>query len=558
MLWGMFEPGAVSKAINPDVSYVFRYVRIFLLMNLPGEIVYATKEKMEKEKSMESSCKIMIVDDEFIMRQGIRFMMRWEEEGYEIVGEASNGKEALDLIPKLEPHIILCDIAMPIMSGLDFIKIVNREYPDIKTVVLSSYDNFEYVREALLNGAADYVLKPTLNSEELLKLVRKVSQDIPDLQLKKKTVSGLDKMLERYLTGCENELKATDEFRNVLPHSCYRLFVLPLRCRDGSGVDISPVLYEKMEEFLNNIAYCRYLRFLLRRETLCVVLNYGVRDEERLMEDLRDFMNQLGMISERILGTLGFQYKKLEDLKKDFQTPGFLERESFYYRGIHLCSIREITEEDTLEKFDFRKFASAVVSHKYSEAIEIFRIYIEKAVKIQMPEFKLKNQTKNLLYNLVGDSDDRVQELEEISREAFDKIEKSTCCEEFLDVFEEIIEKIVTVLETTEEDQNVYLGKILDYIQKHYTEELNLQNLAAEFNFSYSYLSAYFNQHACEGFSEYVNKIRIQKACEFLKESRYSIAQVSSVVGYSDHSYFCRVFKKITGKTPSAYRRDSR
>lgn len=121
MLWGMFEPGAVSKAINPDVSYVFRYVRIFLLMNLPGEIVCATKEKMEREKSMESSCKIMIVDDEFIMRQGIRFMMRWEEEGYEIVGEASNGKEALDLIPKLEPHIILCDIAMPIMSGLDFI-----------------------------------------------------------------------------------------------------------------------------------------------------------------------------------------------------------------------------------------------------------------------------------------------------------------------------------------------------------------------------------------------------------------------------------------------------
>lgn len=135
---------------------------------------------------MESSCKIMIVDDEFIMRQGIRFMMRWEEEGYEIVGEASNGKEALDLIPSLEPHIILCDIAMPVMSGLDFIKVVSREYPEIKTVVLSSYDNFEYVREALLNGAVDYVLKPTLNSEELLKLVRKVSQKIPDLQLRKK------------------------------------------------------------------------------------------------------------------------------------------------------------------------------------------------------------------------------------------------------------------------------------------------------------------------------------------------------------------------------------
>ena len=221
----------------------------FCLRIYPGETACVTKEKMEKEEKMESSWKIMIVDDEFIMRQGIRFMMRWEEEGYEIVGEASNGKEALDLIPKLQPHIILCDIAMPIMSGLDFIKIVNREYPDIKNVVLSSYDNFEYVREALLNGAVDYVLKPTLNSDELLKLVRKVSQNIPDLQLKKKTVSGLDKMLERYLTGSENELKWTDEYFKVLPHSCYRLFALPLRCRDGSGIDISPVLYEKWKNF---------------------------------------------------------------------------------------------------------------------------------------------------------------------------------------------------------------------------------------------------------------------------------------------------------------------
>lgn len=87
----------------------------------------------------------MIVDDEFIMRQGIRFMMDWEKEGYEVAGEASNGKEALDLLEEISPHIILCDIAMPVMDGLDFIKIVKREYPDIQIVVLSGYDKFEYV-----------------------------------------------------------------------------------------------------------------------------------------------------------------------------------------------------------------------------------------------------------------------------------------------------------------------------------------------------------------------------------------------------------------------------
>ena len=137
---------------------------------------------------MTENCRIMIIDDEFIMRQGIRYMMNWEQEGYEVVGEASNGKEALDRLEELKPDIILCDIAMPVMDGLDFIKIVRKKYPDIQILVLSSYDRFDYVRQALLNGAADYVLKPTLNPEMLLNMVSKAAQKIPGLQLKKKEV----------------------------------------------------------------------------------------------------------------------------------------------------------------------------------------------------------------------------------------------------------------------------------------------------------------------------------------------------------------------------------
>lgn len=508
---------------------------------------------------MENICRIMIVDDEFIMRQGVRFMMRWEEEGYEIVGEASNGKEALDLIPKLVPHIILCDIAMPIMSGLDFLKVVSHEYPDIRIVVLSSYDNFEYVREALLNGAVDYVLKPTLNPDELLKIVSKTAEKIPDLQLKKKEFSSLDNMLERYLTDYDSEMnmRGIQELQRVLPHSYYRLLVLPLRCRDQNGVDMSSILYEKIELFLKSLSYCNFLKFLLRQETICVLLNYGIRDEEKMVEDLVRFMDQMGLISEKVLGTLGRSCGKFQEIKQDFQTPGFMERESFYYKGIHLCIADDISEKQEIERFDFRAFSGFIVARKYHDAINKFRDYIYKAVSCQIPEFKLKNQTKNLLYDLIGESEEKVQELENIRKEGFENIERASDREEFLEVFEKVLDKVEQVFQTTEEDQNIYLGRILEYIQQHYTEELNLQNLAEKFNFSYSYLSAYFNQHACEGFSEYLNRIRIQKACEFLKDSRYSIAHVSAGVGYSDHSYFCRVFKKITGKTPSGYRRES-
>lgn len=509
---------------------------------------------------MENVCRIMIVDDEFIMRQGIRFMMKWEEEGYEITGEASNGKEALDLIPALRPHIILCDIAMPVMNGLDFIKIVNREYPGIKLIVLSGYDNFEYVREALVNGAADYVLKPTLNPEELLKIVSTAAKKIPNLDLGRKEFTSIDNMLECYLTGEVSEFDiGMEEFWNVFPNSCFRLFILPLFNRGGGQVNISSILYEKMEKFLKGLSYCKYLKFLKNQETLYVVLNYGVKDEEQITNDLHVFMEQMGLLSERVIGTLGKRHMRLEDIKGEFGEDGFMEQESFYNRGIHLAEMKNgAAIRKPAERFDYRRFTAAIGAGKYHEAVTLFRDYITKSVQNQMPEFKLKNQTKNLLYNLIGSTESHVQALEAVRSEFFVKIEQAAYCDDFMQVYEEMLSKLETVIGDQEENQDIYLKKILGYIQVHYAEELNLHNLAEKFNFSYSYLSAYFNQHVSEGFSEYLNKVRIQKACEFLENSRMSIAQVSSAVGYSDHSYFCRVFKKITGSTPSVYRREGR
>ena len=100
------------------------------------------------------------------------------------------------------------------------------------------------------------------------------------------------------------------------------------------------------------------------------------------------------------------------------------------------------------------------------------------------------------------------------------------------------------------------IEKILDYITENYAEDMKLEDLAEEFNFNYHYLSAYFSQQMKEGFSDYLNRLRIDKACELLGSKRYSISEVSGMVGYSEHSYFCRVFKKIIGKTPSVYRRN--
>ena len=109
---------------------------------------------------MESYCKILIVEDEFLLRQGIKNLVHWEQEGFQVVGETNNGKEALQLIESLHPHLVITDIVMPIMDGIELTGIIQERYPEIKVVVLSSYSDFEYIKSAMKNGAEDYLLKP--------------------------------------------------------------------------------------------------------------------------------------------------------------------------------------------------------------------------------------------------------------------------------------------------------------------------------------------------------------------------------------------------------------
>lgn len=99
---------------------------------------------------MENLCKILVVDDEFIIRQGIIHFVDWKKEGFEIIGEASNGKEALEIIEKMKPHIILCDIVMPVMDGIELSEVIKNQYPDIKIIVLSSYSDFDNVKKMFL------------------------------------------------------------------------------------------------------------------------------------------------------------------------------------------------------------------------------------------------------------------------------------------------------------------------------------------------------------------------------------------------------------------------
>ena len=183
---------------------------------------------------MNEYLKILIVDDEFIMRQGIAHMIDWEKEGFQIIGQASNGQEALEIIKENVPDIIISDVVMPQLNGIELAKVIQNNYPQIKIIILSSYSDFEYVKSSFQNGAVDYILKPSLNPSEMLKTLKKISnQNKSNTDETGDSNSNTNNMINRLILGFDV---------NIDYEHLNSLFTCPSFCLFGLNFSISTPL----------------------------------------------------------------------------------------------------------------------------------------------------------------------------------------------------------------------------------------------------------------------------------------------------------------------------
>lgn len=507
----------------------------------------------------EDLIKVLIVDDEYIMRQGLKYMINWEQEGYKIAGEATNGKEALKLIEEVKPHIIICDIVMPLLDGVDFAEAVYRMYPQIQTIILSGYDNFEYVKRTLMSGVVDYILKPTLNPEELKKTLKKAAERMPVYirQQDRGTVS-YERMIERYFLGHDKEL-AMSEFTAFLSAPYFRIYGVTIKKENKKGQDMSAILYQKIERELLKIAGVQKITVSLREELVCVIFCYDLSRNKALLLAVESLNEQLTLLCPEILGVYSRRFTDFEELYTVYQQDILKNVDkSFYYQNQKLLVLDgkiTRTPAETFSKFDFFKYNSLLGNRQFEEALRLLQRYNEMALNVQTDVFGLKNQMKNMVYlflDFLPISDDIK---ENYRYECFHEIENASYEADYRECVMHIVENLFRLSGQDRIIGDERMHKMLAYISENYREDLKLEDLAEEFNFNYHYLSAYFNQHMKESFSDYLNRMRIEKACLLLKETNYSIAQVSEMTGYSEQSYFSRVFKKITGKTPSIWRR---
>ncbi|MBW8352015.1 response regulator transcription factor [Bacillus sp. IITD106] len=496
--------------------------------------------------SSQERCKVLIVDDETLIRQGIKHYINWEQEGFTIIGEASNGSEALELIEQERPHIVITDMVMPIMDGEKLTKEIKEHYPDVEVIILSSFSDYEYVRSTFQSGVADYILKPKLDGTELLKTLQKAAKKIPNLSLirTESALHSIEAIIHHLMEGYE-----LDYDHHLLKE------VFPKRYFCLLGVDTKEQVFDPLQ--IDQVF-----------SILTKVTNYPVAKEPTSytylinieMEDLPVIIETLE--NTRLNWTVSEPFTSLKDLKKQFHDDlQKLRKYRFYFPNQTMLTFEQLPK---LEKenitFDLNHFIDVFKRRNFEEAFNYLNKYVDYLFhQYTNDENEFKAFLGNIVFNttiLLESLNFKSEKLQQDKYHHFAMINEAKDVVETVRYFHTYLNEVKKIIDAELQDPSQSnMQKLLDYIDKHYDEPISLSSLAEHFHFNPSYLSTYFSTHHSIGFNEYLTHIRIEKAKEYLQNQRISISEISGLVGYSDHSYFCKVFKKTTGMSPSKYRK---
>ncbi|OCA86603.1 response regulator transcription factor [Bacillus sp. FJAT-27986] len=507
-------------------------------------------------------CRILIVDDEILIRQGIKHYLDWESEGFQIVGEASNGQEALEMIEVLSPHIIITDIVMPIMNGEELTRVVKEKYPQIEVIILSSYGEFDYVRSAFQCGVVDYILKPKLEAQSLLKVLKTAVKRIPGFQSREKELNvslSIDQIINRLVLGYDVHFDSKQIIR-AFPYSHYSLLGVDLKKHPSKGAaEFLIQVKTKVENVFNKkISEVSYYSFNYDPHIIVFLLN---TDQDH-MTRVKDVANQLAA-SQVACGfalTEGFQsFGQLGGILKNSLLK--LLNYRFYFPDILVLTERSLPKTvHRSEKFNLDWFTEEFGNKHFDSSFHYLRNHALKLSNCFFVDvFEYKSFISNIIFNitiLLGNMNYDIKELEQSRYSFFKLIDEAHSANEtikLLDCFIEEANKCIFLMENRAE--NITMKKFMDYIKSHYAEPLTLTDVATYFHFNPSYISSYFTTHNHEGFIDSLNRIRIEEACKLLLNETATIAEISEMVGFSEHSYFCKVFKKIKGMSPSQYKR---
>lgn len=513
---------------------------------------------------MTNLCKILLVDDEYLLRQGLKYLCNWESYGFSIIGEASNGEEAISLVKLHKPHIVITDIVMPLIDGIELIKLIKAFDESIQIIVLSSYGDFDYVKPSFKYGVQDYILKPKLQQDELLPILQKLKQNIISArEIPQK--NSLDSQLHLEISSILNDFNTSEiSFKNI--ENFFKEDTFIFLSTNLSSLCQNQNVFEKLktEAILplveSHLQGYTYLHFSVAPYDYTLLINLPSDQDSMLHTKLIALVNELALTLTPIHFAVSDFFTSLQALKTYYTQCNTLLNYTFYFENEKLLTPQMIAGPKNTIAFDFTTY------YQYLECLDSTKVkdcisdYIKSvAMHLDCDAFLLKKSIENIIYSTIHFMEKLgfdITSLNMLKITSLKEIEDAPYISALLSLVLSLINEIFIEIASQSDRAHFFIvDKVTTYIKENYHQQISLATVAESLHLNYYYLSTVFNNHAKESFTDYVNKIRIQKAKELLQNSHLSIAEVSEAIGYTDQSYFGKVFKKFTGTTPSTYRK---
>lgn len=534
-----------------------------------------------------------LAEDEIVVRENIKKMVPWEQYGFELVGEASDGEMALPLIRKLRPDLLITDIKMPFMDGLTLCRIVKKELPHIKIVILSGYDDFNYAKQAIGIGVEDYLLKP-ITKNAFLERLCEIRNRYENEKSQKDYYEQFHREIQEYERNSSRDFfegmtsgtldvgeiyRRADKLGLDVVAEAYNILLFTIESSDNTlghseaYSEWEAKIREKIEELFVDHPYA-----LLFRTN---VFGYGVlvkeqkekagENSKQCVESIRQILESGSREQEWFIAA-GEPVERLSNVKQSYHTASKAFARRYLYDG-HVLFYGELNPKDTekedagryLKKVDINAIDPAIIQKFLSSGLKeetgnfvrdyfhaigkepltsmVFRSYVILNIRFSVLSF----------LNRLGYSAAALEESEKENALEQGGVSMETA----MDYAEKILQKAIEIRDKNSGNKNrSILENSIEYIKNHYMDEnMSLNAVAQVANISANHFSALFSQNIGQTFIEYLTGIRMEHAKELLRCTGKRASEIALEVGYKDSHYFSYLFKKTQGMTPSDYRK---
>jgi two-component system, response regulator YesN len=523
--------------------------------------------------------KVIIVDDEIQIRKGLRLKVDWEEEGYQIAGEASNGQEALELLQTMDIDVVITDMRMPIMDGIELAKRCHQTFPNVKVIVLSGYSDFEYVRGSLKEGVKDYLLKPVA-PDELIDVLRKIRIEVGEEKKNQMEIGRMRRLVHTQLQEVQEQylLYLVKEEWLDLMAVAERLRQLQLEEIANENAEIQFVIVEIREsnENSNRVkdlwqpfqilskeiakehggtysfydpSYSNMIHFLHlldgeKRNSTSSLVN-------KIQQNVKTF---LGL--ETVIG-IGNVIKSIPEFKTGYISSLLAWSQSQLGPQSQVIDGTKAKEEMMEVSPGFERGLTNAIENVNFEAFkENIYAVLGGSENLSILSFSFAaNRVLFLLTSLAQKYDIETKDIQKMMWNCQQSIGKLNSQSKVLEQLVQLAHLIIGKVRMARfSNGKLIVDSVRNYLDKHYGNEISLTFLSELFHINSAYLSETFKQHIGQNLSDYLVNVRMKKARNFLKDKQLKIIDVSNLVGFSNSGYFSTVFKKHFGQTPVEYR----